>query len=77
MKAAEARGKHLGRPATPPRVVSEIEALAADLEREERPNSGPADPDADPHELLARGRGRPPRHLAGRSRNCTGCDLQR
>jgi DNA invertase Pin-like site-specific DNA recombinase len=28
MKAAEARGRHLGRPATPPRVVSEIEALA-------------------------------------------------
>ena len=28
MRAAEARGKHLGRPATPPHVVSEIEALA-------------------------------------------------
>ena len=28
MKAAEARGKHLGRPPTPPHVVSEIEALA-------------------------------------------------
>ncbi len=28
MKAAEARGRHLGRPGTPPRVVSEIEALA-------------------------------------------------
>jgi DNA invertase Pin-like site-specific DNA recombinase len=29
MKAAEARGKHLGRPATSHRIVSEIEALAA------------------------------------------------
>jgi DNA invertase Pin-like site-specific DNA recombinase len=29
MKAAEARGKHLGRPATSSRTVSEIEALAA------------------------------------------------
>jgi DNA invertase Pin-like site-specific DNA recombinase len=28
MKAAEARGRHVGRPATPQRVVSEIEALA-------------------------------------------------
>ena len=28
MRAAEARGRHLGRPATPQRVVSEIEALA-------------------------------------------------
>ncbi len=28
MKAAEARGRHLGRPGTPQRVVSEIEALA-------------------------------------------------
>ena len=28
MRAAEARGKHLGRPAIPKRVVSEIEALA-------------------------------------------------
>ena len=28
MKAAEARGKHLGRPATQQRIVSEIEALA-------------------------------------------------
>ena len=28
MKAAQARGRHLGRPATPQRVVSEIEALA-------------------------------------------------
>ena len=28
MRAAEARGKHLGRPATPPRIVGEIEALA-------------------------------------------------
>ncbi len=28
MKAAEARGKHLGRPPMPPRIVSEIEALA-------------------------------------------------
>ena len=28
MRAAEARGKHLGRPATPQRVVSGIEALA-------------------------------------------------
>ena len=28
MRAAEARGKHLGRPATPPRIVREIEALA-------------------------------------------------
>ena len=28
MRAAEARGRHLGRPGTPPRVVSEIEALA-------------------------------------------------
>ena len=28
MRAAETRGKHLGRPATPQRVVSEIEALA-------------------------------------------------
>src|SRR3954464_7099837 len=28
MRAARARGRHLGRPATPPRVVSEIEALA-------------------------------------------------
>jgi hypothetical protein len=29
MKAAEARGKHLGRPATSRRIISEIEALAA------------------------------------------------
>ena len=29
MKAAEARGKHLGRPATSSRIVSEIEAIAA------------------------------------------------
>lgn len=29
MKAAEARGKHLGRPGTSSRIVSEIEALAA------------------------------------------------
>ena len=28
MRAAEARGLHLGRPGTPPRIVSEIEALA-------------------------------------------------
>lgn len=28
MRAAEARGKHLGRPATPPRVIEEIERLA-------------------------------------------------
>ena len=28
MRAAEARGGHLGRPGTPPRVASEIEALA-------------------------------------------------
>ena len=28
MRAAQARGRHLGRPATPQRVVSEIEALA-------------------------------------------------
>jgi DNA invertase Pin-like site-specific DNA recombinase len=28
MRAAQARGRHLGRPATPPRVVGEIEALA-------------------------------------------------
>ena len=28
MRAAEARGRHLGRPATPQRVVSEIEAIA-------------------------------------------------
>jgi len=28
MKSAETRGKHLGRPATPQRVISEIEALA-------------------------------------------------
>ncbi len=28
MRAAEARGKHLGRPAVPKRIVSEIEALA-------------------------------------------------
>ena len=28
MRAAEARGRHLGRPSTPQRVVSEIEALA-------------------------------------------------
>ena len=28
MKAAEARGKHIGRPATPQRIVTEIEALA-------------------------------------------------
>lgn len=28
MKAAETRGKHLGRPATPQRIVTEIEALA-------------------------------------------------
>jgi DNA invertase Pin-like site-specific DNA recombinase len=28
MRAAEARGKHLGRPATPPRVIEEIEVLA-------------------------------------------------
>ncbi len=29
MRAAEARGKHLGRPAIPKRIVSEIEALAS------------------------------------------------
>jgi DNA invertase Pin-like site-specific DNA recombinase len=29
MKAAEARGRHLGRPSVPARIVSEIEALAA------------------------------------------------
>lgn len=29
MRAAEARGRHLGRPATPRRIVCEIEALAA------------------------------------------------
>jgi DNA invertase Pin-like site-specific DNA recombinase len=29
MRAAEARGKHLGRPAIPERIVSEIEALAS------------------------------------------------
>jgi DNA invertase Pin-like site-specific DNA recombinase len=29
MKAAEARGKHLGRPPVAPRTVSKIEALAA------------------------------------------------
>ena len=29
MKAAEARGKHLGRPSVAPRTVSKIEALAA------------------------------------------------
>ena len=28
MRAAEARGRHLGRPGTPPGVVNEIEALA-------------------------------------------------
>jgi DNA invertase Pin-like site-specific DNA recombinase len=28
MRAAEARGKHLGRPTIPKRIVSEIEALA-------------------------------------------------
>jgi hypothetical protein len=28
MRAAQARGRHLGRPATPQRVVREIEALA-------------------------------------------------
>jgi DNA invertase Pin-like site-specific DNA recombinase len=28
MRAAEARGKHLGRPPTPPHIVSEIVALA-------------------------------------------------
>ena len=28
MRAAEARGRHLGRPRTPPRVIKEIEALA-------------------------------------------------
>lgn len=28
MRAAEARGRHLGRPATQPRIVSEIETLA-------------------------------------------------
>jgi len=29
MRAAEARGRHLGRPATPKRVIGEIEALAS------------------------------------------------
>jgi DNA invertase Pin-like site-specific DNA recombinase len=29
MRAAEARGKHLGRPATPKRIVTEIETLAS------------------------------------------------
>ena len=29
MKAAEARGRHLGRPPVPPRIVTEIETLAA------------------------------------------------
>ena len=28
MKATDARGKHIGRPATPQRIVTEIEALA-------------------------------------------------
>jgi DNA invertase Pin-like site-specific DNA recombinase len=28
MRAAETRGKHLGRPATPQRIIREIEALA-------------------------------------------------
>ncbi len=28
MRAAESRGRHLGRPATPQRIISEIEALA-------------------------------------------------
>ena len=28
MRAAETRGKHLGRPATPQRVIAEIETLA-------------------------------------------------
>ena len=28
MRAAESRGRHLGRPATPKRVIAEIEALA-------------------------------------------------
>jgi DNA invertase Pin-like site-specific DNA recombinase len=29
MRAAQTRGKHLGRPAIPQRIISEIEALAA------------------------------------------------
>ena len=32
MRAAETRGKHLGRPATPQRIVSEIVALATSTE---------------------------------------------
>jgi DNA invertase Pin-like site-specific DNA recombinase len=32
MRAAQTRGKHLGRPATSPRVVTEIEALATSTE---------------------------------------------
>jgi DNA invertase Pin-like site-specific DNA recombinase len=32
MKAAEARGRHLGRPSVPVRIVGEIEALAASSE---------------------------------------------
>lgn len=32
MRAAQARGRHLGRPATPQRVIGEIEALATSTE---------------------------------------------
>jgi DNA invertase Pin-like site-specific DNA recombinase len=32
MRAAQTRGRHLGRPATPARIVSEIEALAISTE---------------------------------------------
>ena len=39
MKAAEARGKHLGRPATSSRTVSEIEALAASTESQHSTDS--------------------------------------
>src|SRR4051812_48629139 len=37
MRAAEARGKHLGRPAIPKRVISEIEALAISTDLSDPP----------------------------------------
>src|SRR5271166_4142432 len=39
MKAAEARGRHLGRPATPQRVITEIEMLATSTDLSIPPNS--------------------------------------
>jgi DNA invertase Pin-like site-specific DNA recombinase len=44
MRAAETRGKHLGRPATPKRVIGEIEALATSTDLSSK--YPPAEPEA-------------------------------